>query len=82
MRHTCKADSPIPCAERKAEMGAGQMYFADPLGWLWLRAKDVTKPWDRCPFCWGKLPSMLGSVPRIIESPPEGPWGPSDVEAE
>jgi hypothetical protein len=34
------------------------------IGWVWLRAKDVTRPWERCPYCWGKLPQIEGVVDR------------------
>jgi hypothetical protein len=46
-------------------MEAGQMFYLWGVGWLWLRARDVTRPWVRCPWCWGELPTMVGAVERL-----------------
>jgi len=74
----CRANSPIPCATRKAAMEREDFRYLDGLGWVWWRALDVVKPWTRCPWCWGELP-MPGPVssPKPVESSPyldgEGP---------
>lgn len=69
-RVVCGARHPIPCAERKAEMVAGQFFYLWGIGWLWLRARDVAEPWERCPWCWGLLPTMEAAIERILRDEP------------
>jgi hypothetical protein len=71
MSTQCRANSPIPCATRKAAMEREDFRYLDGLGWVWWRALDVVKPWTRCPWCWGELP-MPGPVsgPKPVESSP------------
>lgn len=54
-----------------------QFFRAEGFGWYWLGSKDVTKKWERCPACNGKLPSMLGVVTRYIE---DGVWPAEGME--
>jgi len=65
-RPKCGSSHPIPCPERKAEMLRGQFFYLWGIGWLWLRSKDVATPWERCPWCWGKLPTMEQAVLRLM----------------
>jgi hypothetical protein len=44
----------------------GQFFYLWGIGWLWLRSKDVATPWERCPWCWGKLPTMEQAVLRLM----------------
>jgi hypothetical protein len=61
----CSADSPIACPDRRAEQLAGQMFYLWGVGWLWLRSRDVTRPWQSCPWCGEALPTMQGTVERL-----------------
>ena len=64
-RTVCRQDNPIPCEERYADRD--QFAFLPRFGWVWLRSHDVTRRWERCPYCWGKLPQMEGIVERASQ---------------
>jgi hypothetical protein len=61
-RTICRDWSPIPCDERKAARDCGDMSYVWGLGWVWWKSKDVTRPWVKCPWCDGDLPTMTGIV--------------------
>lgn len=74
MTHTpCRADTPIPCATRKAAMEREEFRYLEGLGWVWWRAIDVVRPWTRCPWCWGELP-MPGPVQKPTPFPETSPY--------
>lgn len=54
-----------------AERDFGYLY---PLGWVWWRAADVTRPWVRCPWCFGLLPQPGPIVDVLQRSDWNAPW--------
>ena len=68
----CGSQHPIPCVDRKAAMRAGQFFYLWGIGWLWLQCRDVTIPWERCPWCNGVLPTMEDAIERILRN---DDWG-------
>jgi hypothetical protein len=58
---TCRPDTPLACASRKAAMESEDFRYLDGLGWVWWRAINPVRPWVRCPWCDGALP-MPGAV--------------------
>lgn len=53
-------------------MRAGQFFYLWGIGWLWLQCRDVTIPWERCPWCNGVLPTMEDAIERILRN---DDWG-------
>lgn len=59
---SCRPDSPLRCAGRAAAMQREEFRYVDGWGWVWWRAQNPTRPWTRCPWCDGTLPTMVGRV--------------------
>ena len=74
----CRENTPIACPERKAAVKAGEFGYLDGLGWVWWKASDVTRPWDRCPWCWGKLPQLGPIVDQLRKHDWSPPWDGED----
>lgn len=48
-------------------------YSEEARGWVfWLG--DLPDLVTHCPSCKGRLPLMIGQVPRVVGSNPDGPW--------